>query len=239
MKYYYPSKVNSWQLFDKIAPRYDFLNRLLSLQIDKKWRSRLLDYLPKGNNLTILDIATGTGDLLFTLAQDRHVRKATGIDMSHQMLKIAKRKAQALDYGSKISFKRQNAEQLSFPNRSFDFCSIAFGLRNFKSPERVLAQIHQILKPNASLCILELSIPHNTLLKTMYLLYFRYILPHIGGFISGHSTAYKYLNHTVEEFPQREDLSRLLRRVGFKRIEYHSFTFGIATLYHARRSSLK
>ena len=239
MKYYYPSKVNSWQLFDTIAPRYDFLNRLLSLQIDKRWRSHILNYLPKGNNLKILDIATGTGDLLFTLAKNRRVRKAIGIDMSHQMLKIARYKARSLDYGSKISFERQNAEQLLFPNNSFDFCSIAFGLRNFKSPEKVLNQIHQTLKPNASLCILELSIPHNSLIKAIYLLYFRYILPYIGGFISGHATAYRYLNHTVEEFPQREELVRLLHRVGFKKVEYCSFTFGIATLYYAKRLLLK
>lgn len=219
-------------MFDKISPRYDLLNRLLSFRQDVAWRKKLLTLIPDGK-ISVLDLATGTGDVILTISRSRqNISKAVGLDMARQMLTIGAEKAHKENL-TNIQFVPGDAQKIPFHNKVFDIATMSFGIRNVPNVPQCLREIHRITKENGRVLILEFSLPNNRLLKTLYLFYFRHVLPKIGGIISGNYKAYSYLNRTVEDFPYEEAFCKLLYNAGFKNAVAHPVTFGVATIYVA------
>lgn len=209
-------------LFNQIAHRYDLLNRLLSFGLDQSWRRKVLEFLPERQNLNALDVATGTADLAIMMAHhSRNVTNITGIDIATQMLRIGSNKVETAGFSGLIELQTGDAHTLAFAENTFDVVTVAFGLRNMPHRDKALSEMKRVLKPGGRLIILEFSMPENPIIRACYLLYFRYILPRIGGFISGDYEAYRYLNKSVENF----DASDL------KDMQAHPLCFGIATLY--------
>lgn len=228
---------SSWLLFNKIAHRYDFLNWLLSFNQDKRWRKKLLPFI-SGKNLDLADIGTGTGDLLFSLTQGlgNRAKSAVGVDMSKAMLDIAKKKKAQKNIAISVEFLLGDAMQLPLQTEKFDVATMAFSIRNVEEPLVALKELHRVLKHQGQVLILEFSLPQNSIVKWVYLFYFRYILPYLGGLISGNVKAYRYLNTTVEAFPYGEAFIQLLNEAGFSKAEAHPLTFGIATIYVGKKS---
>ena len=227
-----PSKIGVWRMFDKIAKRYDFLNRLFSLRRDVAWRKKLARFIPKRQGLNILDLATGTADVLLTIEkQTQNIRIAVGLDMATKMLEIGRRKVRAKGASSKISLLQGDALHIPFKTNHFDAVTMAFGIRNVVKIERCLDEMNKVLKADGRALVLEFSLPENKFFQKVYLLYFRHILPKIGGMLSGDRNAYNYLNKSVESFPYGEAFCRLLEQSGFENVRAIPLTFGIATLY--------
>ena len=226
------ARQNVGMMFDRISRRYDFLNRLLSLRQDVRWRRRMSALLPDKNNLDILDLAAGTADVLVMLSrQNDKIRLGVGMDMATRMLAIGRRKISRLKSASILKLLPGDAAHLPFHNDRFDAVTIAFGIRNFTDVDQALDEIYTVLKANGRLIVLEFSLPTNGAFKSFYLFYFRNILPFIGSVISGDPAAYRYLNRSVEAFPYGTAFCDLLKRHGFADITSHPLTFGIATIY--------
>jgi demethylmenaquinone methyltransferase / 2-methoxy-6-polyprenyl-1,4-benzoquinol methylase len=226
------TRKNVWVMFDRIAHRYDLLNRLLSLRQDVAWRKKLSFYLPDRNNLSILDVATGTADVLISLfKKSDKIDSAVGIDMAERMLDVGRLKVEEHNLTNQIILQSGNATNLPFAEASFDVATIAFGIRNVDNLELGIQNLYKVLKENGRVLILEFSLPEKFIFKKFYLFYFRYILPKIGSLLSGDAYAYNYLNQSVETFPYGEEFCRILRGNGFKDVKFHSLTFGIATIY--------
>jgi len=234
-----PSRAAVWRMFDRIAPRYDLLNRLLSLRRDVVWRNKVARYLPDRDRQHVLDIATGTADLLLSLfdKSDR-IHFAVGIDLSPKMLKLGLKKITARKLDDRISLMRADALQIPFPDDSFDAVTIAFGIRNLTDVPKALAEMHRVLKPGGKALILEFSLPRNWLVRRLYPFHLRGILPRLGAMISGDSFAYRYLNETVETFPHGEEFCDMMQQAGFTGVQAVPLTFGIATIYHGGSSKL-
>ena len=227
-----PTEAESWKMFDRIARRYDFLNRLLSFRQDVVWRKRMIQCLPEGDSLALLDLATGTGDVLINIHRiSGRIGNGVGLDMSGGMLSYGRVKLLQKNLTDKLKLMRGDAMAIGTADQSFDVATISFGIRNVPDVPKALRDIHRVLKPNGRALILEFSIPRNPLIRIGYLFYFRHILTRIGEWISGDSEAYKYLNSTVEAFPYGDEFVTLMQDAGFNRIEAHELTFGIATLY--------
>jgi len=223
-------------MFDRIAHRYDLLNRLLSLGRDVAWRKRVSKYLPDRDNCSVLDLATGTADMLISLHKhSKSVKIGVGVDMAGEMLRIARRKIEERNLEDVLSVVEGNALTLPFASGSFDAVTIAFGIRNLDDVPEGLGHMYRVLNDGGKALILEFSLPSNRVLRAIYLLYFRYVLPAVGSVISGDSYAYRYLNRTVETFPHGDDFCQLMRQVGFTDIRAHPLTFGIATVYEGTR----
>ncbi len=224
----------TWRMFDRIAHRYDLLNRLLSFKRDEVWRDVLAAHLPPTGPVRVLDLATGTGDILFSMVRRCGGRlEAYGADLSFSMLQRAKQKSDGRDAG--LLFTRADAEKLPFPDAAFDAVSIAFGIRNVDDPVVALRQMLRVLRPGGQALVLEFSLPRNAILRAAYLIYFRRALPWIGGVISGDAAAYRYLNTSVEAFPHGEAFAALMREAGFTDIRLRPLTLGVATLYVGTR----
>lgn len=230
---YTPAK--SWQMFDQISARYDILNRLLSLGLDKNWRKELKYYLPEGTNLSLLDLATGTADVLLTLIKSPAIATGHGIDLSQKMLEIAREKIAAAGLKSQVTVSEGDAAQIPFASETFDVVTTSFGIRNTESPQKVLSEMLRVLKPNGRALILEFSLPANPLMRTLALFYLRTIVPLIGGLISGNAAAYRYLNRTIEQFPSGESFCDLMQEAGFRIVRFNPLTFGIATIYQGTK----
>jgi len=231
-----PSRQDAWQMFDRIAPRYDLLNRLLSLYQDVGWRKMLAKALPIHSNQIVLDLATGTAEVLLSLFKNStKVIQGIGIDMASDMLKYGRRKVYEKDLNNFIHLIPGDAGAIPFADNQFDVVTIAFGIRNVMDVKESLAEIYRVLKPSGKVLILEFSLPKNRVLKILYLLYFRNILPRIGSLISGDAYAYRYLNKTVESFPYGEMFCNLIRTVGFQSVDVKPLTFGIASIYQGEK----
>jgi len=227
-----PSRTQVWKMFDRVAHRYDFLNRILSLGIDRSWRKKMTSLLPPGNGLKILDLATGTADqLLFLFAHSRRVKRGVGMDLAEKMLEIGRVKVQRRGLADVIALKKGDATQIQEQGSPFDAVTISFGIRNVADVMRALREIHRVLKEGGRVLILEFSLPENRWVRGAYLFYLRHILPRLGGWISGDSYAYRYLNETIETFPYGEAFCGLLETVGFRNVAAHRVTFGVATIY--------
>jgi demethylmenaquinone methyltransferase/2-methoxy-6-polyprenyl-1,4-benzoquinol methylase len=226
-----PSRRQVWKMFDRIADRYDLLNHLLSGNRDKAWRKKMAALLPDRSNLNVLDLATGTADQLLALYDSGRVDHGTGTDMAEKMLAIGRKKIEARSLSDRLTLSVGNAEQIPFDADTFDVASMSFGIRNMTDVPGTLREIHRVLKPEGRVLILEFSLPGNRLLKSLYLFYFRHILPRLGATISGDSGAYRYLNETVETFPYGEAFCRLMSEAGFRNVAANRLTFGIATIY--------
>lgn len=217
-------------MFDNISGDYDGLNRVISFGIDVKWRNKVVNLLKRNHPETILDIATGTGDLAINLAETG-AEKIIGLDISSGMLEIGKTKIQRKHLESKIEMVLGDSENIPFENNTFDAITVAFGIRNFESLEQGLKEILRVLKPGGSFVILETSIPKKTPFKQGYFLYTKNILPLIGRIFSKDKSAYKYLSESASNFPYGEDLNNILRKIGFINVTDFPQTFGVATIY--------
>jgi demethylmenaquinone methyltransferase / 2-methoxy-6-polyprenyl-1,4-benzoquinol methylase len=227
-----PSRHDAPAMFDRIAHRYDLLNRVLSGGRDVIWRNRLLRHLPPGEDLQVLDVATGTADVLLTLINgSARVNCGAGIDLSERMLQIGRRKIAERGLGHRLTLQHGDAQKLPFADERFDVTTIAFGIRNVPEVPHGLAEMYRVLKPGGRALILEFSLPANRLVRRTYLLYFRHVLPRLGAMVSGDNFAYSYLNKTVETFPYGEQFCRLMHEAGFANVRSDVLTFGIATIY--------
>jgi demethylmenaquinone methyltransferase/2-methoxy-6-polyprenyl-1,4-benzoquinol methylase len=225
------------QMFDQIAPVYDLVNRLLSFRQDIRWRLAVARALPKQSSLSLLDVATGTADLLITLCEScESITEAVGVDIADNMLFCGQKKLQARGLDLRARLENADARRLPFCGSYFDVVTIAFGIRNVVGIEDALDEMKRVLKPNGCLVILEFSVPAHWFLRMLYLGYFRYILPFIGGFIAKNVSAYRYLNRTVEEFYSVSTFVELLLKRGFTSVSTKPLSFGIATMYCARKS---
>ena len=228
-----PSREKVWQMFDRIAHRYDLLNHLLSAGQDIRWRSKMKKYLPDRNNLKLLDVATGTGDQLFSLIKDKRIESAVGVDLAKEMLNHGRKKAEEKNSLKFVEFREGDATELPFSDSEFDLLTISFGIRNVTDLASAFNEMHRVLKSGGRVIILEFSLPENKFIQNMYLFYFRKVLPRIGGMISGDKYAYRYLNETVENFPFGQEFCNLLAQPGFINVIAIPLTFGIASIYIA------
>ncbi len=221
------------RMFGHIAPTYDLLNHLLSLNVDHYWRRRTTQLVPPSAQGPILDLCTGTGDL--ALAYDRAARgrvPIVGADFCHEMLTRAAAKVQQRGAADRIRFLEADAQHLPFPDDFFQIATVAFGLRNVTDTDRGLAEMVRVTRPGGKVAVLEFSQPRGRLLGRVYRFYFRWVLPLIGQTISrSKDNAYRYLPASVMEFPDGEALAARLRRQGLADVRWHPLTFGVASLY--------
>jgi demethylmenaquinone methyltransferase/2-methoxy-6-polyprenyl-1,4-benzoquinol methylase len=218
-------------LFDGIASAYDRVNTVVSVGTDRFWRARVRKALPPGEGLRVLDVATGTGEIAFELLRSPRVAEVVGVDPAAQMLAIAERKAKGLPRGADARFQQMDAIALAFDDASFDVVTVAFGVRNMTDPIGALRELRRVLRPGGRLLVLEFSLPGSPFVRAPFLVYFRHVLPRVGGWISGKEDAYRYLNRSVEGFPYGEDFAEILRNVGLRDVRYEPLSLGIATLY--------
>jgi len=221
-------------MFDTISGDYDGLNRVISFGIDIKWRKKVVKIVKASNPDTILDIATGTGDLAINLAET-NASKIVGLDISRGMLDIGKTKIKKKNLDSKIEMILGDSENMPFKNNTFDAITVAFGVRNFESLENGLKEIYRVLKPNGTFVILETSMPTKTPYKQGYNFYTKNILPLIGKAFSKDKSAYKYLCESASVFPFGEALNNILRNIGFINVEDFPQTMGVATIYKSSK----
>lgn len=221
-------------MFDRIAGKYDFLNHLLSLGIDKGWRKKAIRSIEPIQPKQILDVATGTGDFAIACLAI-HPDKVTGVDISEGMLAVGRTKMKEKRLEDKISLMYGDSEQLPFEDNSFDAITCAYGVRNFENLEQGLSQMQRVLRSGGRLAILEFSHPKKFPFRQLYQFYFRYILPTIGKAVSKDATAYTYLPQSVAAFPEGQDFLKILAKCGFKQVKARPLTFGITTLYTAEK----
>ena len=219
------------QMFDQISPTYDRVNRILSLGMDRGWRRKTATFLPKKKNLHLLDLATGTADQIISLFESKaSIGSAIGLDLASEMLSIGEKKIQEKPYGKQIELQVGDAMAIPFEPEQFDACTFSFGIRNVADPLISLSEIHRVLKPDGRCLVLEFSLPPFPI-KTPYLFYLRRILPWLGGKLSTHPEAYRYLNRTIESFPSGKNFLFLMNRAGFSKSSAHPMAFGAVTLY--------
>lgn len=218
-------------MFDAIAPRYDLLNRILSLGIDRRWRTFAVSQLEVPAGGRVLDVATGTGDLALEIATrtDKTIR-IVGSDLTQGMLVVGRDKVAASRYHDRITLVSAPCESLPHPDCSFDGVTIAFGIRNVVDRAAGLLEMCRILKPGGRAVVLEFSTPTNPLFRAVYLFYFHRVLPFLGGLLSKRS-AYRYLPDSVMEFPDRQTFKQMMTTAGFEKLRHYDLTGGIATVY--------
>jgi demethylmenaquinone methyltransferase/2-methoxy-6-polyprenyl-1,4-benzoquinol methylase len=224
-------------MFDSIAPRYDLLNHLLSVNIDKLWRARVVRELRpvlRQPGATALDVCCGTGDLAIALAAEAGPHAVTGLDFSAPMLRIATTKV-----ASRVALLQADASAMPFSDQQFDAVTVAFGLRNLASPEKGLAEMYRVLKPGGRVAILEFSQPVVPVVRELFAFYFHHILPRVGGLISGSYGAYQYLPESVKHFPDQPSLEEAMNAAGFVDTSYRNLSFGIAALHQGKRAQLE
>ena len=218
-------------MFDRIAPKYDFFNRLFSLRIDLLWRKNLVNWMQSDDPKQILDVATGTGELAIALWKNFQV-KITDVDLSQEMLNLADKKIKEL--GADITIQKANAENLPFESNKFDAVSVGFGVRNFENLEKGLSELRRVVKENGNVYILEFS-KMEGVLSPLYNFYFNKVLPFLAKMISGEKEAYAYLPDSVQNFPCRERMKNILLDLGFSKVEYKKLSLGIVTIYKAKK----
>ena len=223
-------KIQVSTMFDTISSEYDQLNRMITFGVDLSWRKKLVHHIVSRARETVLDVATGTGDLAIATAALSKA-KVTGLDISPGMLEVGKQKVQSQQLNHQIDMVIGDSENLSYTDQSFDAATVAFGVRNFENLEVGLAEIFRVLKPGGTLAILETSMPTNPILKLLYKVHGRIILPLFGKLFSRDPRPYKYLSDSAEKFPYNERLTEVLIQVGFSKASYHPQTFGAACIY--------
>ncbi|MCB0606934.1 MAG: bifunctional demethylmenaquinone methyltransferase/2-methoxy-6-polyprenyl-1,4-benzoquinol methylase UbiE [Lewinella sp.] len=222
-------------MFDRIAPYYDLLNRVLSLGIDTRWRRKLVRKIAGQKPGQVLDVATGTGDVALEIHRQLPDSLITGADISEEMLEIGRKKVAKKGLTAQIRLQAGDSENLPFPDNTFDAITVAFGVRNFEDLDLGLKEMNRVLKKGGKLAVLEFSKPVSFPFKQMYNAYFRYVLPVIGRLTSKDPRAYSYLYESVQAFPDGEDFIRILKNNGYKTLENIPLTFGICTIYLAEK----
>jgi demethylmenaquinone methyltransferase/2-methoxy-6-polyprenyl-1,4-benzoquinol methylase len=223
-------------MFNDIAPTYDRLNHILSLDIDKLWRKRVVRIVRKLGAKHIMDMATGTGDLAIALAQKIEGSTIYGADFSSEMLAVAKQKIANLGLAERISLTECNAENIPLDDEAVDAATVAFGVRNFEHQREALTEMKRTIRKGGHLIVLEFSNPSCALVRWCYRLYSHYILPAIGRLVSKHATAYTYLPESIDQFASPEAFTALLKEVGFDNIVRKSQSLGIAHIYIAHKA---
>ncbi len=220
-------------MFDNIAPKYDLLNHVLSMKIDVLWRNILVKWMNKDQPKTVLDVATGTGDLALAVQKGTGA-KVIGLDLSQQMLNVGIEKIKNKNLSEEIDMMKGDAENLPFEDNKFDAVSVAFGVRNFENLTKGLSELRRVVKQGSSVYILEFSKVEG-FLAPFYMFYFKNILPQIGKLVSKDNRAYTYLPDSVNAFPFGERMKNILLETGFKTVEYRKLSLGIATIYKATK----
>ena len=223
------------QMFDNIAPKYDFLNRFLSLGIDQVWRKKAIKQLEGLDIKNMLDVATGTGDVALALSKRYPQAEIIGVDISEKMLEIGRQKVAKQQLSEKIDLRTGDSENLPLKDNSFDAVTVAFGVRNFENLSQGLAEIHRVIRPGGRLVVLEFSRPKVFPFKQLYNFYFRNILPNIGRATSKDNKAYSYLYESVQAFPDGQNFMDELSKVAFKAKKCIPLTLGICTVYVAEK----
>lgn len=223
-------------MFDTIAPEYDRLDHILSLNIDRSWRRKVARKVRTLHPEKILDVASGTGDLAVAMAKRMPGARITGGDISEGMLAIGRLKAHKKRVDDRIEFIVADAELLPFPDGSFDVATAAFGVRNFQDVPQGLSEMCRVLRPGGEVFILEFSMPQGKIFGPLYRFYFRRILPLIGGMVSKDYSAYRYLPASVAEFPDRDAFLRLMEEAGFEGCSAARLTRGVAHIYNGKKS---
>ena len=223
-------KENIKALFDNIAPDYDKLNHILSLNIDKSWRRKAVrEIVDNERSLKVLDVACGTGDFTIEIARKMSGGSVTGIDLSEGMMSVGREKAAAA--GIEAVLEYGDCEALRYEDNTFDRVAVAFGVRNFEHLDLGLKEMWRVLDKDGKLVILELSVPSNPVIRWCYKLYFLNILPAIGGFVSGNKGAYRYLPASVLHFPAPDKFVAMMHEAGFREVRHRAYTLGICRMY--------
>jgi len=226
------------QMFDRIAPVYDILNHLLSFGRDFSWRRRLAGAVDKNEKLRVLDLATGTGDVLITLLdRNPNIDEAVGLDISEKMLALCRRKLARHKLADRIKLVRADVTASGMDDESFDVVTMGFGVRNTPDAFKTLTEIHRLLKGGGTALILEFSMPANRIIRSGYLFYLRFFVPLLGRLLSGDNNAYRYLDTSIENFHRPDDFCNLMQNAGFSEVIAKSLTFGVACLYQGTKSN--
>ena len=219
-------------MFDRVAPRYDLLNRVLSARRDVGWRRRAVALARLGPGETALDVGVGTGDLAFELlAASDPTSRVVGIDVSSGMLEAVRRRAAAGSVGGRLEVREADAQALPFPDASFDRVTAGFTVRNFGDLDAGLAEMRRVLRPTGRVVVLELSTPPNVLVRWGFGLYFHQIAPRVAALLGGDAAAYRYLPRSVRRFPAAEALAMRMRSAGFTRVRFERLSAGIAAIH--------
>ena len=221
------------QMFDSIAPAYDFMNRAMTMGIDIWWRRLAVKRLKPLKPALILDVATGTGDFAIQLHESLGPRHITGIDLSRGMLDEAVRKVKARGLEQAIAFEQGDCMSLGMEDESFDAVTVAFGVRNFEHLQQGYREMARVLKPGGMLCVLELSTPTHPVIRWFYDLYTLHIIPWLGSLKSGDKSAYRYLPQSIAAVPQGDDMLQLMRNAGLRDARFRRLTLGVCTIYTA------
>lgn len=222
------------QMFDNISGNYDGLNRVITFGIDQKWRKRVVKHVVNSNPNSVLDIATGTGDLAISFSKF-DIPKIVGFDLSEGMLSIARKKIVKNVAAQRIEFIQGDSEKMPFEDASFDAITVAFGVRNFEALEIGLSEIYRVLKPSGIFVVLETSVPTRFPFKQGYYFHTRFVLPLVGKLFSKDKVAYNYLSESASVFPHGEQFNNILRKIGFKEVKNKPQTFGVASIYTASK----
>ncbi len=228
-----PSRIAG--MFDAIAPRYDLLNHLLSAGLDRRWRATAISALELPAGARVLDLCTGTGDLAIAAVQGGRNVSVVGVDFAGEMLRLGRAKLAASGLTRVIRLIRGDATRIPLAERSCDAATIGFGIRNVADPESALVEIARVVRPGGRLAILEFGQPRIPGIRTLYLWYFRYVLPLVGRAVSKHDSAYSYLPASVGHFPPPAEFARLIEQRGFGNVNAVPLTLGIVYLYTAER----
>lgn len=223
------------EMFDRVAGKYDFMNRFLSGRLDLIWRRKAINTLKKYNPQQIIDIATGTGDLAIMTYKMLSPEKITGVDISAEMLKVGQQKINKANLNGKIVLQKGDSENLAFADNSFDAATAAFGVRNFEDLEKGLSEIYRVLNNGGQLMILEFSKPKSSVFSGLYKFYMQMLAPQFAQLFSTDKKAYQYLNKSSIAFPEREKFLKILEKVGFKKTSYKALTMGICCIYRAEK----
>jgi len=220
------------QMFDRIAPTYDLLNHLLSLGRDYSWRRRTVGCLDAKRALKVIDLATGTGDLLIALLRQRpNITEAVGLDLSANMLEVCRRKLRRRGLTTRARLLCEDASATSFPENTFDAATMAFGIRNTANVLRTLEEMYRILRPGGTAVVLEFSLPTSRILRRGYLMYLRIAVPLVGSLVSRDDAAYRYLHESIEGFHTQREFLVLMREAGFSNVSTVPLTFRVASIY--------
>ena len=231
-----PNKEKVQQMFDNIAPSYDKLNHILSMNVDKLWRRHALKEIVNGKSQRILDVACGTGDSTISIARAvAEGSEVIGVDISEGMMALVQGKAEKAGVEDRIQLQVADGEALPFEEGAFDRVTCAFGIRNFEHKEKGLEEFRRVLKSGGKAVILELSVPQNRVVRWAYDLYFTRLLPRIGGAVSGDRAAYRYLPASVHQFPAPADFCRMMEAAGFRNVRCRTFTSGLCRMFVGER----
>ena len=224
-------------MFNDIAPRYDFLNRFLSLGIDVIWRRKAISILKKDDPKIILDVATGTADMAIMASKILKPEKIKGIDISREMLDLGRKKVQNAGLSALIDLEQGDSETINFADHSFDAIMVAFGVRNFENLEKGLTEMLRVLKPGGQLIILEFSNPKNNYIRKLYNLYMGTIAPQVARWFCKNKEAYSYLNKSAKAFPERQQLLNIMNQMGYSGTSFKPLSLGICCIYQGRKQN--